>query len=153
MSVRLSQHFTLEELCKSQQAERHQLDNRPSDPEIELNLRELCEKVLEPVRAHFGKPFSPSSGYRSPEVNRIVKGSKNSQHMRGEAADFELPGIANHDLATWIEGNLTFDQLILEFYSPGELNSGWVHCSFSRSRNRGETLTINKDGRFPGLRR
>ena len=152
MATRLSDHFTLEELCKSQTAERHHLNNVPSDPEIVENLRAVCEKILEPVRANFGKPFSPSSGYRSPKLNKLVNGSKSSQHLRGEAADFEVPGVANFDLATWIEQNLPFDQLILEFYEPGKPNSGWVHCSLKRQgANRGETLTINKDGRKPGL--
>lgn len=149
--VMLSANFSLEELCKSQTAERMQLNNNPSDPQIVENLRRVCANILEPVRARYGVPFTPSSGYRSPEVNRLVKGSKTSQHMRGEAADFEVPGVANYDLALWISQTLDFDQLILEFYQPGNPHSGWVHCSFREGANRRDLLTINKDGRQAGL--
>ena len=147
----LSTNFSLAELCKSQVAERRQLNNLPSDPHIVENLRRVCASILEPVRAHYGIPFAPSSGYRSPEVNRLVNGSRTSQHLRGEAADFEVPGKANYDLALWISQTLDFDQLILEFYRPGDAHSGWVHCSYRAGGNRRELLTINKDGRQQGL--
>ena len=154
--MKLSDHFTLEELCKSQEAVRRGIDNTP-DPEtpegreVIESLRRVCAEILEPVRVHFGKPFSPSSGYRSPALNEAIGGSKNSQHMKGQAADFEVPGVPNHELAAWVRDNRQFDQLILEFYTPGQPKSGWVHCSLKAEANRQQALTINKSGRTDGL--
>jgi len=70
-----------------------------------------------------------------------IGGSSLSQHTRGEAADFEVPGVPNLEVARWIRDNLVFDQLILEFYRPGQPNSGWVHCSYRIDRARREALT------------
>ena len=71
--------------------------------------------------------------------------------MSGQAADFEVPGVSNHELAAWVRDNLDYDQLILEFYTPGQPNSGWVHCSIKAEGNRKMALTINKSGRMDGL--
>jgi zinc D-Ala-D-Ala carboxypeptidase len=90
------------------------LDNTPNDAALE-NLKTLCEKVLQPVRDHFGKSVTVNSGYRSPESNAAVNGSKSSDHCKGMAADIEIVGIANADLAQWIMDNLDYTQLILEF--------------------------------------
>ena len=154
--MRLSDHFTLEEMCKSATAVRQGIDNLPAQdtPDgqaIIEALTQVCLNILEPVRTHFGIPFSPSSGYRCLELNRALKSKDTPQHVKGQAVDFELPGIANFDLAEWIRENQTFDQLILEFYTPGEPNSGWVHCSFIEDDNRGSVLTIGKQGTFEGL--
>lgn len=154
--MQLSDHFTLAELCKSQEAVRRDIDNTP-DPEtsdgreVIESLRRVCQEILEPVRNHFGKPFSPSSGYRSPALNTAIGGAKTSQHMKGQAADFEVPGVPNHELAAWVRDNLDYDQLILEYYIPGQPSSGWVHCSVKAAGNRNEELTINKSGRTVGL--
>jgi hypothetical protein len=51
-------------------------------------------------------------------------------------------GTDNAELADWIYSNLEFDQLILEFYTPGEPNSGWIHCSYT---------LINLENNFYGL--
>jgi len=154
MTRHLSEHFTLEELCRSQVAARHGIDNtlrEPRDAAIIKNLTRVCEQILEPVRRHFGRPFTPSSGYRCLALNRQLKSSDSSQHIKGEAADFEVPGVSNADLATWIYENLTYDQLILEFYMPGDPTSGWVHCSVSGASNRRVELTINSRGVMTGL--
>src|SRR5690606_32172476 len=90
----------------------------------------------------------PSSGYRSHALNVAIGGSKSSQHCRGEAADFEVPGVPNRTLARWIEKRLEFDQLILEFYRAEVPGSGWVHCSYVAPPRicRREVLTTS-DGR------
>lgn len=137
--TRLTPHFQLSEFTSSQTALRRGLDNTPP-PEVIGNLKNLCEYVLEPVRKHFGAPVIISSGYRSPAVNRAVRGSASSQHCMGQAADFEIPGISNVDIAEWIRDWLTFDQLILEFYTPGVPDSGWVHVSW-RMPLRRQALT------------
>jgi zinc D-Ala-D-Ala carboxypeptidase len=104
----------------------------------------LCENVLEPVRQHFGKSFSPSSGFRSEELCVKIGSKTTSQHAKGEAVDFEIPGVDNKELAYWIVDNLDFDQLILEYYKPGVPDSGWVHVSFKGEGNRNEVLTMTK---------
>jgi len=141
--MRLSDHFTLAEFTKSQTADRHDIDNTPDDAQTE-RLKILCENVLEPVRKHFGKSFSPSSGFRSEELCVKIGSKTTSQHAKGEAVDFEIPGVDNKELAYWIVDNLDFDQLILEYYKPGVPDSGWVHVSFKGEGNRNEVLTMTK---------
>ena len=153
MATELTQHFTLEELYKSDVAARCGINNMPTPSAIE-NLRHVALNILEPVRAHFGRPFRPTSGYRCEKLNEYVKGSERSQHMTGEAVDFEVPGVANGDLAAWMRDNLEFDQLILELYTPGQPTSGWVHCSLKREgKKRRDVLTlVGGGGGFrPGL--
>ena len=150
--MKLTNNFSLQELLKSQTALRKGIDNKPADPSVITNLQVLCEKVLQPVRDHFGKPVVINSGYRSPKLNKAIGGSNKSQHTKGEAADIEIPGLSNKELAEYIEDNLPFDQLILVFYNGVDPNSGWVHVSYvNDSDNRKQTLTINKNGTFPGF--
>ena len=151
--MQLSAHFSLDELTKSQTAIRKGIANDPGPTEVAA-LRLLCEKVLEPVRRHFGKPVYINSGYRSPRLNRSVGGSSTSQHCKGEAADIEIPGVANGAIATWIRDNLVYDQLILEAYSAGQPSSGWVHVSFRAGPCRRDCLTWPGPtiGYLPGLR-
>ena len=126
--MNLSPHFTLEEMIKSQSGDRAGIDNLPP-PACREALRALCTHVLEPIRERFG-PVVINSGYRGPELNRMVGGAASSQHCSGEAADIEVPGMSNADLARWVEKNLEYDQLILECYKPGIPSSGWVHVSY-----------------------
>lgn len=137
--MQLSQHFTLEEFIKSQTGERLGIDNMPTAAALD-SIKVLCERVLEPVRAQFG-PVHINSGYRGPELNKAVGGAATSQHCLGQAADIEVPGVANGDLAAWVAANLDFDQVILECYRKGQPNSGWVHVSYKNSGNRKATLT------------
>ena len=77
-----------------------------------------------------------------------IGSSINSQHAKAEAADFECIGTDNAELADWINQNLDYDQLILEFYDPGEPNSGWVHCSWVAENPRKQLLrAYREDGR------
>jgi zinc D-Ala-D-Ala carboxypeptidase len=141
--TRLSTHFSLKELTRSQTAERRRIKNIPKEKEIE-NLKTLCENILEPVRKHYGIPFSPSSGFRSMALNEAIGSTKASQHIDGQAADFEIPGVPNMELALWIKEHLDYDQLLLEFYKENVPDSGWVHCSYVKNGNR------NKSKRFDG---
>jgi zinc D-Ala-D-Ala carboxypeptidase len=104
----------------------------------------LCECVLQPVRDHFGKGVKVNSGFRDVEVNAKVGGSKTSDHTRGMAADIEIPGVANAELAQWIVDNVSFRQVILEFYTPGIPDSGWVHVSYNAGDNKKQVLTATK---------
>ena len=141
--MKLSANFSLAEMVKSQTATRKGIRNEPSTEHVE-NLIHLAETVLQPVRDHFGKAVVISSGYRSPELCEAIGSSAKSQHARGEAADFEIPGIDNKELATWISKNCNFDQLILEFYNERDPNSGWVHCSATASEPRGQCYQPQK---------
>ncbi len=127
--MQLSKNFHLSELITSQAAKRFGISNQPNSAQI-ANLKSLCEKILQPVRDHYQKPVIVSSGYRSPMVNAKIGGSKTSQHCSGLAVDFEIPGLANKQVAQWIRENLEYDQLILEFYDGKDPNSGWIHCSY-----------------------
>lgn len=139
--IQLSPNFWLSELIKSDVALRNGVDNYPNNPVYIENLRLVATKILQPCRNHFGAT-RPTSGYRNPIVNKLV-GSKaeNSQHMYGQAVDFEIAGVPNYTLACWIRSNLEYDQLILEYYTPGQPNSGWVHCSIKETNNRMQELT------------
>ena len=142
--MQLTEHFTLEELTVSPTAKKLGLSNVPTPQHIE-NMRYCCEKILEPVRAHFGKPIQVNSSYRSPLVNKAVGGSNTSQHVNGQAIDFEIPGVDNKVVADWVADNLEFDQVILEFYTRGDKNSGWVHASIKKEGgNRRQRLIATK---------
>jgi hypothetical protein len=143
--MKLSPHFNLEELSKSQTATRKGIPNTPTEAHTEA-LRALCMNVLEPVRTQYNIPYSPSSGYRSPELCVAIGSTVNSQHAKGEAADFEVPSISNLEVAGWIAGNLEFDQLILEHYEGG--NTGWIHCSYKAEGNRKEVLTYDRKNKY-----
>ena len=141
--MQLTTNFSLHELTKSETALRMGFDNTPGEVETE-NLRLLAEKVLQPVRDHFGKGVKCNSGFRSPESNAAVGGSKTSDHCKGQAADIEIPGVPNAELAQWIMDNLEYTQLILEFYTPGIPDSGWVHVSYDPDNLKKQELTAMK---------
>ena len=143
--MRLSKNFTLKELIKSDTAVRKGINNNPNEDHIN-NLERLATNILQPVRDHFAKVVSISSGYRSAELCVAIGSSVNSQHASGQAADFEIFGVSNKEVADWIVDNLNFDQCILEFWNPDEPNSGWVHCSYKTDEdNRREYLRAFKD--------
>ena len=143
--MKLSKNFSLAELTKSETAIRRDIDNTPSD-EVVSNLTTLCNMVLQKVRDSHGV-VTVTSGYRSPELNKTIGGSTTSDHCKGLAVDFEVPGLDNKQLALWIQDNLIFKQLILEFYNEGEPNSGWVHCSFEEGNNNNQVLRAVKEGK------
>jgi putative chitinase len=155
LDMRLSPHFKLLEFIKSEIATRKRIDNTPSTVHL-INLKKVCEKILEPVRTHFSNPVRITSGYRSPALNAAVGGSAKSQHCNGEAVDFEIDGLPNPNLAKWVSENCEYDQIILEFYDSKEgPNSGWVHASYSEGNNRKQILTaVTVNGKTlykPGL--
>ena len=147
--MQLSKHFTLEEFEKSQTATRKGIKNKAGSGEIK-NLGDLCYEVLEPVRVKFDKPVTITSGYRSPELSEAIGSKSTSQHCLGEAVDMEVIGVSNLQVALWIENNLDFDQLILEFWT-GEANSGWIHVSYKDGSNRKQVLTYDGSSYNNGL--
>jgi hypothetical protein len=152
--MKLSPNFSLNELTQSETALRKGLNNEPTQ-EIISALQLLAVSVLQPIRDHYAKGVKVNSGYRSPEVNASVGGSKTSDHCKGQAADIEIPGVANAELAEYIKDTLQFTQLILEFYTQGVPDSGWVHVSYDPSNLKKQVMTaVRRDGKtvyLPGL--
>ena len=142
--MQLSENFSLLELTKSQTAARKDIDNTPS-PEHQENLKLLCTHILQPVRDRFERVVSVSSGYRSPELCTAIGSKITSQHAKGQAADFEIYGLSNKELSDWVNENLDYDQLILEYWKKEDPNSGWVHCSYDVSVNRKQYLKAYKE--------
>lgn len=142
----LSEHFSLAECCKTQV----RAQNIP-DPETVERMKDVCVNILERVRAHFDKPVIVNSFYRSLAVNTAIGSKPTSQHIKGEAVDFEVPGVSNYDVAAWVRDNLIYDQVALEYAKPGIPDSGWVHVSYKRNGCRAECLTINDSGTQLGL--
>ena len=142
--MKLSENFSLLELTKSQTAERKGIDNTPST-EHQENLKRLCESILQRVRDHFGRVVSVSSGYRSVDLCVAIGSKTTSQHAKGQAADFEIYGLSNQELAIWINENLEYDQLILEYWKKEDPNAGWIHCSFDDRVNRKQYLKAYKE--------
>lgn len=157
---KLSDNFYQWELEKSDTAIRNGIDN--TIPEILVPKMALtCNKILEPVRAHYKKSISPTSGFRCFDLEKIlcaksiVKWLKKNpgktiddylplkSHPKAESVDFEISGVHNTDLYNWIKENLEFDQCILEFHDPKIPNSGWVHASYSEGNNRNQAFSIS----------
>jgi hypothetical protein len=143
--MNLTQDFSLEELCRSQAADRSSIDNTPNDEQV-ANLLALCENVLQPLRDLLGESIHIDSGFRNPVVNALVGGVANSQHLEGKAAD-TVCGLSTIDWATFIlNKGIDFDQLILEFYSAEKgPHSGWVHISYNGGKNRQQIYTAKKN--------
>jgi len=142
--MKLTANFSLEELTKSETALRLGLDNEPNDEQL-ANLVALCECVLQPVRDHFGKGVKVNSGLRTLAVNRAIGSKDTSDHTKGMAADIEIPSVPNAELARFIvDSGMEFRQVILEFYTPGVPDSGWVHVSYNPGDNKKQVLTATK---------
>ena len=132
--MRLSDHFTLDELIFSQTAVRKSLDNTPTAGQIS-NLKALCMNILEPVRVRVDrKPIYITSGFRGYALNKAIGGSGKSAHMEGFAADFVVPKFGTpKEVADIIAcSDIEFDQLIYE--------GKWVHISYNPDPRR-EMLT------------
>ena len=142
--MQLSKHFKLSEFTKSQTAARLGIDNTPPE-EIIPKLTFLCSQILEPLREKIDKPIIVTSGYRCVELSKAIGSSEKSQHCKGEAVDIEALGMSTLNLAEMIINHFDFDQCILECYTPGDMNSGWVHVSLTSGENRKEVLTYSKD--------
>lgn len=141
MEMNLTRNFTLNEMCKSTTARKRKIRNVPSLGDIK-RLKALCENVLQPLRDYLGEPVIINSGYRSPELNRIIGGVNGSQHLKGEAADINCRGSLEYarNIIQFIMINCEFDQLILE----RKKTAIWVHVSYSKGQNRQQVLNINK---------
>lgn len=153
LNQKLSKNFILNEFIKSNTATSMKINNTPTQ-DIVNKLQLLCEKVIQPIRDALGKPIVINSGYRCPKLNKAVGGASTSAHLTGEAADIEIMGMNNYQLACWIRDHMKFDQLILEYATNLDKNpnNGWVHVSYKANGNRQQCLTINNKGTFTGIK-
>ena len=148
----LSEHFHLSEMLASETAEERHIPNTPRKDHI-MAMQNLAVRCLEPTRQHFGLPIQITSGFRSPDLNKAVKGVANSQHLEGEAADITIPRrywpfcyTSQEQIArllyTWMKDNIDLDQLILEHSGP----IWWVHvsCRINFRRNRHQAFQLKK---------
>lgn len=151
-SMLLSEHFHLSEMLASETAEQRHIPNTPRKDHI-MAMQNLAVRCLEPTRQHFGLPIQITSGFRSPDLNKAVKGATNSQHLEGEAADITIPRrywpfcyTSQEQIArllyTWMKDNIDLDQLILEHSGP----IWWVHvsCRINFRRNRHQAFQLKK---------
>lgn len=140
--MQITTHFSLAEFTRSESAKRHGVSNDPTPEHLE-NIKILCEKVLEPLREHFGHPLNISSGYRSKTLNYFIGGTLKSQHLEGKAVDLDLDGTSygttNKMLFDYILKNLDFDQVINEY------DYSWVHVSYNEGKNRKQALDATKN--------
>ncbi len=147
IKMKLSKNLSLSECLKSKTATRLGINNEPHDDWVVENLQAIAENVFQPCRDHFGVPIYVSSGYRSPDLNRAIGGSKRSQHMEGRALDLDCDVygvITNAELFNYIRENLEFDQMVWEF--GDEDNPDWVHVSYVHGgTNRKRCLRACRD--------
>ena len=144
--MKLTKNFSLNEFISSETALRRGIDNTPS-AEVLANLKALCENIMQPLRDWYGKPINITSGYRSPALNRAIKGAANSDHMKGQAVDFTLPKEDYPKVFEWLRNNVQFTQIIDEF------GFSWIHISYDAKnlkkqalkavKQNGKTLYIN----------
>ena len=149
LNRRLSRTCNLEDFLVSETAIRLGLHNDPANEVVVERLQLLAERIIEPVGDAFDTRPMITSGYRGPALNTAIGGSEKSQHLSGQAVDFQVPGVAAIDVARWVAEHLVFDQLILEQDSTGQ---EWVHCSYvSPEANRGQVMHMKGGAFFDGL--
>ena len=139
--MKLSKNFVLSELTKSNTAKRLGIKNEPTKEHMD-NLQVLVRDLIQPIRDGIG-PIRVSSGYRNPELNRAIGGSRKSQHCKGEALDlqfWEMGQMNNKAIYDWVlKSGIEFDQMINEF------DFAWIHISLKSKDNRKQVLEAYKD--------
>lgn len=146
--MKISEHLTLKEVTKSNTADRKGIDNNPTAEHLE-NLKLVANEIFEPIRNHFGVAIGVSSGYRSESLNKAVKGSKTSQHCKGQALDLDADmfgKITNKDIFYFVLNNLKFTQLIWEYGTDDEPN--WVHIGYDPNNLKSQVLRVVKGGGY-----
>ena len=141
--MRLSNNFSLEELCASSMAKQNKINNQPTKEATDA-LGCLVQNLLQPLRDKLRRPIIVTSGYRCPELNKLVGGAKNSQHVLGQAVDIHVQGMSPRTLAEFVtRTGLVFDQMIVEEVG----NTSWLHLSYTRKFNRKERL-LYRGGKY-----
>lgn len=134
----MAKYFTIGELCKSDKALELRIANTPTDNATIERMQVLMTECLDKVRELWGKPLGVNSGYRSAELNRAVGGAKNSQHLKGEAADITAGTKENNRklFELIVASDIVFDQLI------DESGYKWLHISYCKNDNRKQILHL-----------
>jgi len=139
--MRLSKNFVLSEITRSNTARRLGISNEPSKEHL-ANMQVLITELIQPMRDALG-PIRISSGYRSPQLNRAIGGSKKSQHCKGQALDLQFwkdGQMCNEEIYRWVlKSGVKFDQMINEF------DFAWIHISLKEGKNRNMVLEAYKD--------
>jgi zinc D-Ala-D-Ala carboxypeptidase len=136
----ISKHITVKEATQSATATRLKINNTPS-AEVLANMKLVAEKCFEPLRDWYGKPITINSFYRSPALNKAVKGAKNSDHVKGMAIDLDAGSNSeNLKLFNWLKDNVEYKQLIHEYGDKS--GPEWVHISYDSKDLRTQLLYI-----------
>jgi zinc D-Ala-D-Ala carboxypeptidase len=138
-AVTMTEGFNYNEFVYSDTATKNNIENVPSPDQIE-NGKALFENIIKPLRDKYGE-IRITSAYRNQELNTLVGGVPNSQHMTGQAVDIQTPTVSRYQVAQWIIENLEYDQLIIE--------PTWLHISYSRTKNRKENLKYYRGSLVP----
>ena len=143
--MKLSKNLSLAEVVRSETAKRLNIDNNPTKEHLD-NLKTIAEKVFQPIRDHFNCPVHVSSGYRSEDLNKAIRGAKTSLHMQGCALDLDMDftKISNKEVFDYIKDNLDFDTLIWEFSNEDDTPK-WVHVSYIEGKNRKQVIEAYRD--------
>ncbi len=143
--VKISKHISYKEATKSRTATINGIDNHPDQEQLE-RMKNVAEKVFEPLREHFGVPIVINSFFRSEELNRRIGGATRSSHMTGEAIDIDdtMGGVTNSEMFHWIKDNLVFEKMIWEYGNDESPN--WIHVSLSMDgENKNQLLRARRD--------
>lgn len=132
--MKTHKYFTFLEMIKSSTADKNNIDNNPTNPEIIDNINYTMER-LDDIREKYGKPIIITSGYRCKELNKKVGGKSNSFHLKGLAADLKY----SVELWTFLTQHAKFDKLILETSKSAK----WIHCQFSKENEKNQILSLN----------
>lgn len=134
--MQISKYVSYEEATKSQTAIRHGINNEPTEDQLQ-NMKIVATKCFDPIREFYKKPLRVSSFFRCEQLNQLVKGAKNSQHLKGQAIDIDAGSIQeNKKIFEWVKDNLEYDQLINEY------NFSWVHISYNQGKNRKQIVVV-----------
>ncbi len=141
---RISKHISYSEATRSNTAKRKGIRNKPNAEQLD-NMKRLASRVFEPIRERFGQPIRINSFFRSKQLNKAIGGSKTSQHCKGQAIDIDdtYGGFKNLEVVYWVQDNLNFDQMIIEYPKNG--HPQWVHISYvSEFQNRNRILVAKR---------
>ena len=146
--MKLSPNFTYNEAIRSNTAREKGIDNTPSIKEtIAITI---TANEMQCVRSVLGDMvITPSSWYRSIELNRELGSKDTSDHILGKAVDFTVDGLTNREAFDLIlDSNVAYKQMILEYeFEP----NGWIHISFPQIGEQAErenlTASRNKNGK------
>jgi len=132
----ISEHITYDEATKSPTALRNGIDNTPNEEQLKC-METVATVCFEPLRNWYGRAIRINSFFRCKDLNKLVKGSKTSDHMNGRSIDIDAGSKEeNKKIFDWCKANLIFDQLINEY------DYSWVHISFNLGHNRNQTLIV-----------